>query len=221
LSHPFSIVPPADAPLKPRRLPPEERRALLLEAAIELFATRPASEVSMAAIAARAGVSKALAFRYFSSKRELFVAAAGEVLRRMEDAGTPDPSLPPEIRFREGLSDLLAMTERYPHALRSFAAGDLGRDPEVRQLVAAAQERAVQRIISRLGIDRPNARLRHAVRSWLGFVRSSNLEWIERGEVSRETLIDLELVAFRTVVADALGMTIEVHARGRGGPQLP
>lgn len=209
----------APAPAGPRRrLPPEERRTLLLETAIELFATRPAAEVSMSDVAREAGVSKALAFRYFENKRALFVEAVTAILERMEEASDPDATLPAEARFRDGLDQHLAVTERYPHALRSFLAGDLGRDPEVQSLVRAMEERLVDRIVGRLGVPEPDARLRHAVRSWLHFVLASNMDWLERRDVSRDTLIATQMLTFRAAVAGALGLRLEVVPAGDATP---
>ena len=60
------------------RLDPDARRAAILEAAMELFAERPYTEVPIAAIARQAGASDALVYRYFAGKDELYA----EVVRR-------------------------------------------------------------------------------------------------------------------------------------------
>jgi AcrR family transcriptional regulator len=57
-----------------RRLTPAERLPLLLEASLEEFAERGYAGASMAAAAARAGVTKALIYHYFPGKAELFKA---------------------------------------------------------------------------------------------------------------------------------------------------
>src|SRR5690349_2922134 len=57
-----------------QRLSPAERRTQLLAVAARLFAARPYDEVLMEDIAERAGVSRALLYRHFPGKRDLFAA---------------------------------------------------------------------------------------------------------------------------------------------------
>lgn len=52
---------------------PEERRRALVDAGLAVFARNDYRHASMADIAARAGVSKALLFHYFESKRGLYL----------------------------------------------------------------------------------------------------------------------------------------------------
>jgi AcrR family transcriptional regulator len=63
----------------------ERQRANILDAAMEVFA-RSGLSASMAEIAAAAGVSQGLAYRYFASKQELYYALLEHVLR----VGIPD-----------------------------------------------------------------------------------------------------------------------------------
>src|SRR5919199_3829821 len=60
------------------RLQVDERRRQLLARATELFAQHGYDELSMARIAREAGISKALLYHYFPSKRGLFEAALGQ-----------------------------------------------------------------------------------------------------------------------------------------------
>lgn len=57
-----------------RRLAPSERTPQILAAALEEFAERGYAGASMAAAAARAGVTKGLIYHYFPGKAELFKA---------------------------------------------------------------------------------------------------------------------------------------------------
>jgi AcrR family transcriptional regulator len=56
------------------RLDVEERRRRLLELGADLFARHGYDELSMAAIAREAGISKALLYHYFPSKQAYFTA---------------------------------------------------------------------------------------------------------------------------------------------------
>ena len=56
------------------RLENDERRRRLVALGAELFTRHAFDELSMSAIAREAGISKALLYHYFPSKREFFVA---------------------------------------------------------------------------------------------------------------------------------------------------
>jgi AcrR family transcriptional regulator len=203
------------------RLDPAERRGLLLDAAADLFTTRPYAAVSMADVARSAGVSKPLVFRYFGDKRSLFLAALHRVVDQLRLASEVDPGLPASERFRGALHGYLDVIERYPQALSSFDDGEMGRDPEVRALVDGINEQVTERVVARLGVDDPSARLRHAVRTWLVFVRTSTVEWLQRDEVGREQLVELQIVTFRAAVAEALGLEVRVGVPGASPLLLP
>src|SRR5205823_5613658 len=69
-------IPPAAPPRPPvrRRLPGDLRRRQLLDVAIELLSEGGAEAVTMEGVAARAGVSKALGYRYFDNADQLLLA---------------------------------------------------------------------------------------------------------------------------------------------------
>lgn len=70
------------APSSPRRrLPPEERRAQLLETALEVFARRGFGRAGHAEIAEAAGVAVSTVFVYFRTRQELVRAVLSEVGR--------------------------------------------------------------------------------------------------------------------------------------------
>lgn len=64
----------------------EERREAILDTATELFAEQGFSDAMTQAIAERLNLGKGTIYRYFSSKRELFLAAADRVMRKMLEA---------------------------------------------------------------------------------------------------------------------------------------
>ena len=57
-----------------RRLAAPQRRAAILEAALGVFARRGYAAASIDQIAVAAGISKALIYEHFASKRELQIA---------------------------------------------------------------------------------------------------------------------------------------------------
>jgi AcrR family transcriptional regulator len=81
------------------RLPAEERRAAVLEAACGIFCRGTYRGTTTAEIAKHAGVTEPVLYRHFSSKRDLYLACLAEAwddTRRMWDgaiADEPDPTL--------------------------------------------------------------------------------------------------------------------------------
>lgn len=61
-----------------RRLPAEERRRQILDAAVSVFARLGYSGTGTADIAAAAGIGEPTIYRYFANKRELYVAAISQ-----------------------------------------------------------------------------------------------------------------------------------------------
>jgi AcrR family transcriptional regulator len=73
-----------------RRFSVGERSDELINAALELLSSRPATEVSVDDVATSAGASRALLYHYFGSKQELYLAALRRaVLARMCRDGRP------------------------------------------------------------------------------------------------------------------------------------
>ena len=132
---------PAEKEACRRRLAPEERRAEVLQAALEVFAGMGFERATLQDVADRAGVTKGALYHYFDSKDELFlelmrerVAAHVEAARALVAAA--EPTKPREVLLRElleamwtnmqkpGMPELmkLMMTElpKFPECGRSF-----------------------------------------------------------------------------------------------------
>jgi AcrR family transcriptional regulator len=175
------------------RLPVDERRRQLLERGAELFAAHSYDELSMADIARAAGISKALLYHYFPSKRDYFVAtlqqAAAEVGRRTE----PDPDLPPAEALAASLDAFLEWIEDNSLAYRKLMEG-AGSVPEVRALVDEVRDRTSARILEGIGAGPdPPAAVRTAVRGWLWFMDGAVLDWLDHRDLDRRELRDFLL----------------------------
>src|SRR5438067_4421531 len=73
---------------KPKRCSDEAnlaRREEILETATELFAEHGFSDAITQSLADRLGVGKGTIYRHFPSKRDLFLAAADRVMRKMQE----------------------------------------------------------------------------------------------------------------------------------------
>src|SRR5947199_5356848 len=117
-----------------RRLDVDERRAQLLELGAELFTKHSYDELSMAAIAREAGISKALLYHYFPSKEEYFKATLAEAAAELAARTAPDESLPPlEQRRTSTRAYVEWVGERRESYVKLLASA--GAVPEVRDLV--------------------------------------------------------------------------------------
>ena len=117
-----------------RRLAPEERRALLIEAAQETFASRGYTQAGLAEVATLAGVSKTLLYHYFPDGRpELYREVMEQLVGQAVDAVRAAVRIPasPERRLADLVSALFGYFERHPDAYRllilePWGSGDPG-----------------------------------------------------------------------------------------------
>src|SRR6516165_7679413 len=92
------------------------RQEQILDAAVQLFAEHGYSDTDTQLLAEKLQVGKGTLYRYFPSKRDLFLAAADRVMRRLRewvDNRTSD-IIDPIARIRESLFAFLAFFEEHP-----------------------------------------------------------------------------------------------------------
>jgi AcrR family transcriptional regulator len=194
-----------------RRLAVDERRAQLLDRATELFGTHGYDELSMAAIAREAGVSKPLLYHYFPTKRRLFEAVLGHAAEEHLARVATDPGRPPAEQLAGALDAYLAWIEgnmgAYEKLMRSAGI------PEVRELIDEIRERTAQQILEGLVPDGPPpAKVRSAVRGWLWLMDGVCLDWVRERDLRREDVHGLLLGALLGALT-AAGMDPEPLAR--------
>lgn len=104
-----------------RRLPAAERRKVILDAGLDVFAEGGYRETRLDQVAERAGVSKALIYEHFSSKRDLYREIletwVGELLGRILSAATAAGERS-EDRLVAGLDGFLGFVEERRDAWR-------------------------------------------------------------------------------------------------------
>jgi AcrR family transcriptional regulator len=139
-----------------------DRRAAILDAARVAFAETGYHETSLDAVAERAGVSKALLYEHFSSKRELYVAMleihVHELVERISEAVAAGE--PGEPRMRAGVEAFFGFVEERRGAWRIMFrnAGDPDvamRLDRLRDEVAAAIAQLMSEEAERRGLEFP------------------------------------------------------------------
>lgn len=177
----------------------EEKQRVILDTAAEVFADQGMEKASMAQVAARAQVSKALLYHYYPSKDALIFAI---ILTHLEEldaaiAQADDAGLPPEQRLR-GLVG--AVLENYrgadnQHKVQLNATAALSDEQKA---AITALERGIVRRFS-LVLDQINPGLNDRERPLLMPVTMSlfgMMNWVymwfkDGGRISREDYADV------------------------------
>lgn len=191
------------------RLAVDERRRRLLELGAELFTKAAYNDLSMAEIARRAGISKALLYHYFPSKHAYFLATLSQAAEDLRARTQPDPSLPPLAQLRGSLDAFLAFIDERGAAYQKLMETAYSV-PEVRELVEGIRRFTADQILDALvsASERPPT-ARAAVRAWLWFTDGAILDWLQYRDFDRpalrELLLDTLLGSLEAATGEPLG----------------
>lgn len=192
----------------------EARREQLLRVAAELFGSRSFDDIWVDEVAQAAGVSRALVYHYFPTKRELFHEVVRLHVDELAQATLPDPTIPPRDRLRASIDGYLAYVDAHADGYRSIHQGAYSWDAEILELIEgrfAVQadniREGLREIVGDLA-DAPVVAL--AARAWVGFLVTATLSWLEDRTITRDELRDL--------VADTLAGAIRAAIEGMDEP---
>jgi AcrR family transcriptional regulator len=180
-------------------MPAAERRATILDAAMEVFAERGYHVASLDEIARTADVSKALIYEHFPSKQALWASLldtqVAEVFRRL--AGAAATSEPGEVRLRAGVDAFLGFVERRGDAFRMLFRDAV--EPEVAEIVAGVQRQAAAAVAGLIATEprttpespeRDRQAIEMVGQQLTGAVQSLAIWWGDHPDVPREVLVD-------------------------------
>ncbi len=176
-----------------RRLTREERRLDLIDISAQLFAARAYDDVLMEAVAERAGVSRALLYRHFPSKRDLFGAVYQRAAERLIAVTELDDERPLDEQVSAGLDahiDYFIANRNTVLTANRVLAGD----PTIQAIISDELAVIRERLLDAIDIDRPEA-LSAVLMSWLVFVRVLCVDWLENESTTRVELRDMCLGA--------------------------
>jgi AcrR family transcriptional regulator len=185
-----------------RRLTAEARRHAILDAAQDVFAVRGYHGSSIDEIAQAAGISKALIYEHFPSKKDLHVSLLDmhvqELFERLAaNAGTDDPG---EVRLRAGIDAFLGWVEERRGAFRMLFRDAV--EPEVADVLRRIQEQATAAVAALMASepatvvsDRENRErgIRMMASQLTGAMQALALWWEENPDVSRSALVDVAM----------------------------
>ena len=202
-----------------RRLAASQRRDQLVRLGRELTRTLPIDRLPLDQVAKAAGISKALLFHYFPTKRAFQVAvvqaSADELLRRVD----VDRSLAPLERLRAGIEAFIDFIEEQPQTYVAIVRG-AGSDDALLEVFESTRQGVVDLIIEGVGISRDDETpaLRIAVRGWVAMIEESTLAWLADKPVTRADLVDLVMQSAAAIlpVAQQLARGAPPTTAGRG-----
>ncbi|MEU9077459.1 helix-turn-helix domain-containing protein [Kitasatospora sp. NPDC048538] len=174
-----------------RRLSPADRRAQLLSVGARLFAARPYEEVLMEEVAEQAGVSRALLYRHFPGKHDLFAAvyrqAADELLAKSR-FDSADTLLEQLVEGMDAHLDYFVANRHAVLAANRVLAGD----PVIQTIITGELDTLRGRLLGVLPLTDETARraVSQVLGSWLVFVRVLVVDWLTEESCTREELRD-------------------------------
>lgn len=192
-------------PTARRRLTVEDRRQELIVAALELFSTRPADEVTLDDVAARAGVSRALAYRYFGTRAELYLAALRSAADEMLALLDPPYAADPLTRLVDAIQLVFDFADAHATGFQALLSGHPGaQSGAIGAIVEEVRGALFDQLVEGMGRRQVSADLRLALRSWIAAAEAAALDWLSHRDVPRRTVEDFllsQLYAALTVAA--------------------
>lgn len=169
----------------------ERRRHQFVLAALSVL-SRDGPDLAMDAVAAQAGVTKPVLYRYFVDKAELVEALGEESSGLLRERLIPAmrSSSPPLERIREAAAAYFAVIDEYPNLYWLLArwpggAGSVRRD---REFIAATLTAVLGDYLREFGVDSGGAE------PWAygltGLVHSTGEWWLARRSMSRAHVVD-------------------------------
>jgi AcrR family transcriptional regulator len=175
-----------------QRLSPTERRAQLLAVAAQLFAAHPYDDVLMEGVAERAGVSRALLYQHFPSKRDLFAGLYQQVSEELLTRTRLDPADTLVEQLTEGLD---AHIEYFAENRNTVLAANrvLAGDRLVQTIMADELDALRERLLGVLPLadDRARKAVSGVLKSWLVFVQVLCVDWLTEETCTRAELRDV------------------------------
>ena len=187
-----------------RRLSGADRRAAILDDALEVFSAHGFDQASLDDVAARGGISKALIYEHFASKRELQLALLDTFVHALIDrvvgaiAGVEEN----EERLRAGIEAFLEFGEQRPAGLRLLTRNVA--DPVVGEALDRLREEMAAAVASMMVADAPppqkgdldvevtSAVLAHLIAGGVQFMAGWWLDQANR-ELPRERIVEVAM----------------------------
>ncbi|MBW1601440.1 TetR/AcrR family transcriptional regulator [Streptomyces sp. JJ66] len=167
-----------------RRLSVEQRRSQLIATALGLFAHRAPEDVTLDDVAAEAGVSRPLVYRYFpGGKQQLYEAALRGAADLLEGCFEEPPAGPPSLRLVNVLDRYLAFVEEHAAGFTALlAGGSVAETSRTTAIVDEVRRAAADTLALHLQVPPTATRVRLTLRTWIAGVEAASLIWLDEGK---------------------------------------
>lgn len=175
--------------LKPHlRLDPVTRRALLVEAAAEVFRDREPTEVSFEEVAEAGGVSRSLVYAYFGDRGGLIAAVYLHNLQQLDEqvGMSLGGHMPDRLELRRLIRRYLRFARDNPASWNLMAAASAIQHPAVQEVRRSRIERIADGWASE-----PATRL--IARGVVGMLEAGAQEWVDHRDCGIERATDILL----------------------------
>jgi AcrR family transcriptional regulator len=193
-------APPKSRPVR-KRLSAEDRRSAILDSALQVFSRRGYNGASIDDIAQAAGISKALIYEHFPSKKDLHVSLLERHTQEIfiALARTADTQEPGEVRLRNGVMAFFDWVETHSLAFRLLFRDTF--EAEVADVLNRLQNQATGAIAALIAAEPAQRPARgdpaefalgiEAMAQQLsGSVQSLAIWWQQHQEIERDWLVD-------------------------------
>lgn len=201
-----------------RRLAPDVRRDQIVDVGAAQFAALPYERVHMADVAAEAGISRALVYRYFPTKRDLFAAVYQRASERLLAASELGHGLTLAEQVEAGLDAHFDFFVANARTVLVANRGALAGDPMIEGIISEELAELRRRMLDAGGLrGRERVHASIALCGWLAFVRAVCVEWLAdpKEALSREQVREMCMSA----LLSALG-TQQEHPTNTDPPTL-
>ncbi|MEU4930337.1 TetR/AcrR family transcriptional regulator [Streptomyces yokosukanensis] len=168
------------------------RRAELIAIGRKLFADTSYDALSMDDIARQAHVAKGLIYYYFQSKRGYYLAIVQDSVADLVTFAASGLTMPAVDRVHRTIDGYLRYAEHHQAAYRTIVSGGVGFDAEVHAIRDGVREAIIDTIAEGAYGRSDIAPLpRMGLLAWVCSVEGATLDWIDRPELSRDTMREL------------------------------
>ncbi|HTA97919.1 MAG TPA: TetR/AcrR family transcriptional regulator [Solirubrobacteraceae bacterium] len=177
---------------------PAARRDQILDIGAEQFAARPYEQVHIVDVAAIAGISRALVYRYFPTKRDLFAGVYKRASERLLAASEIVPGLTLAEQVLAGLEAHFDFFIENARTVLVANRGALAGDPLIEGIISEELAELRGRMLDAGGLQgRERVRASIALSGWLAFVRAVCVEWLADSDrtLTREDVREMCLSA--------------------------
>lgn len=183
-----------------KRLDPEQRRQALLDFGCQHFAEYSFDEMSVADMAKKAGVSKALLYHYFNGRRGFYLATVKHVVDEVI-AAMAVTSKDDDQAVLKMLSAFVDYCKANSGIYKTVIRGGLGADSDVSLETNKVRAFVLEQIVVMTGIGELQPLAKLSLRGWIALVETATAEWIDEPAVSREEFINFIVATLFVIVS--------------------